>query len=40
MKHDLTQGSNRLTIEIVGSNPKAVKKHMFGLDYVQLVPKP
>lgn len=36
---DLPRGSNRLTIEITGANPNAVKKHMFGLDYLQLVPK-
>ena len=37
---DLSAGANRLTIEIVGANDKAVKKHMFGLDYLQLLPKP
>ena len=26
-----------LTVEVVGSNPKAIKSHMFGLDYVKLV---
>jgi putative heme-binding domain-containing protein len=32
--HELTAGKHRLTIEIVGANPKAVKAYMFGLDYV------
>ena len=31
---ELTAGKHRLTFEIVGSNPKAVKAYMFGLDYV------
>ncbi|MCP4456170.1 MAG: DUF2961 domain-containing protein [Planctomycetes bacterium] len=31
---DLAAGSNRLTITMVGANPKAVKRHMFGLDYL------
>ncbi|MBN2476546.1 MAG: DUF2961 domain-containing protein [Pirellulales bacterium] len=35
---ELSAGPHRLTIEIVGSNPKAVKRHMFGLDYVKLEP--
>ena len=34
--HDLTQGTHKLTVEIVGANPKAVKSYMFGLDYVTL----
>ncbi len=38
--YELPKGPNRLTIEITGTNPKAVKKFMFGLDYIQLVPKP
>lgn len=33
---DLTGGPNRLVVEIVGSNEKAVKKHMFGLDHLLL----
>lgn len=36
---DLTTGENRLEIVITGANPKAVKKHMFGLDYVLLTKK-
>jgi hypothetical protein len=34
--HDLAAGTHRLTIHIVGANPKAVKSHMFGLDYLKL----
>lgn len=33
----LTQGEHRLTLRIVGANPRAVKSHMTGLDYVRLV---
>ena len=32
----LKKGSNRLVIEIVGANDRAVKRHMFGLDYLLL----
>lgn len=35
---DLQEGTNRLEVRIVGSNPSAVKKHMFGLDYLLLEP--
>lgn len=35
---DLKQGSNQFTAEIVGSNEKAIKRHMFGLDYLKLEP--
>jgi hypothetical protein len=38
--YDLTKGSHRLTLEIVGANEKAVKAYMAGLDYVKLEPKP
>jgi putative heme-binding domain-containing protein len=34
--HDLKAGPHKLTIEIVGANPKAVKAYMCGLDYVYL----
>jgi putative membrane-bound dehydrogenase-like protein len=34
----LSQGAHRMTFEIVGSNPAAVKNHMVGVDYVRLVP--
>jgi len=37
--HQLDRGTRRLTIQIVGANPKAVKSYMFGLDYVRLVPQ-
>ena len=36
--HDLSAGKHKLTIEITGANPKAVKAYMFGLDYVKLDP--
>jgi len=36
---ELSAGRHTLTVEVVGSNPKAVKSHMFGLDYVKLVPQ-
>ena len=37
---DLKQGGNTLVVEIIGANEKAIKKHMFGLDYLQLTPAP
>ena len=33
---DLTQGQNKLTVEIIGANEQAIKAYMFGLDYVLL----
>ncbi len=36
---ELPKGTNRLTVTITGANEKAVKKYMFGLDYLLLVPK-
>ena len=38
---ELPEGPNRLVVEIVGMNKseKAVPRHMFGLDYLQLLPK-
>ncbi len=33
--HELSAGENRLTAEIVGTNEKAVKRYMFGLDYLR-----
>jgi len=36
--HQLTAGPHRLTAEIVGANPKAVPRHMFGIDYLKLDP--
>jgi hypothetical protein len=35
---ELTAGDHKLTVEIMGSNDKAVKSFMFGLDYVKLDP--
>jgi hypothetical protein len=37
---ELPQGANRLCVQIVGSNEKAIKRHMFGLDYLLLNPRP
>ena len=36
---DLKRGTRKLTVEIVGANPKAKKAFMFGLDYLKLTPK-
>ena len=36
--HDLTAGQHRLTVEIVGANPQAVKAYMFGIDRIELKP--
>ncbi len=35
---ELTAGVHKLSVEILGANPKAVKSYMFGLDYVRLQP--
>lgn len=35
---ELHKGQNELSVEIVGRNPRAVDRYMFGLDYVRLVP--
>jgi len=34
----LTAGKHRLTFEVVGANPAAVKSYMVALDYVRLIP--
>ena len=34
---DLSKGSHKLSAEIIGTNPKAEKAYMFGLDYIRLV---
>jgi putative membrane-bound dehydrogenase-like protein len=34
----LPKGEIQLTAEIIGSNAKAVKLYMFGLDYIRLIP--
>jgi hypothetical protein len=33
---DLIQGTNRLTVEVVGIHPEAIPRQMFGLDYLKL----
>jgi hypothetical protein len=33
---DLKAGVNQLQIELVGAHEKAIKRHMFGLDYLKL----
>jgi hypothetical protein len=38
-RHELSPGNHKLTIEIDGANPSAIKAYMVGLDYVHLVPK-
>ena len=30
----LKQGANEMKITLTGANPRAVKRHMFGLDYL------
>ena len=35
-KRQLTAGEHKLSIEIIGANPKAIKNYMAGLDYVKL----
>jgi hypothetical protein len=37
---DLKQGVNRLKVEIVGANENAIKRYMFGLDYLKLIAQP
>jgi hypothetical protein len=37
---DLRQGDNEFTATVTGANDKAVKDHMFGLDYLRLDPLP
>lgn len=36
----LKQGLNKLVVRIVGANPQAIKRHMFGLDYLLLKKSP
>lgn len=36
---ELTAGRHRLTVEITGAHPQAIKAYMFGLDYVKLEPR-
>ena len=35
--HKLTAGTHKLTLEITGANPEAVKSYMAGVDYVKFV---
>jgi len=35
--HELSAGEHRLTVQITGANPKAVRSFMVGLDYVKLL---
>ena len=37
--HTLTAGDHQFKVEITGANPQAVKRHMFGLDYLKLEPE-
>jgi hypothetical protein len=37
-QRELSQGEHRLTVEIVGTNPAAKPRYMFGLDYLKLEP--
>jgi D-arabinan exo alpha-(1,3)/(1,5)-arabinofuranosidase (non-reducing end) len=39
-EHELAAGEHRLTVEIKGANPRALKAYMTGLDYVKLEPMP
>jgi putative heme-binding domain-containing protein len=36
--HHLSAGEHRLSFEIIGANPRAIKSHMVGVDFVQLTP--
>ncbi|MCA9267032.1 MAG: c-type cytochrome, partial [Planctomycetales bacterium] len=38
--HALAAGEHRVTVEITGAHPDAVKAYMFGLDYLLLVERP
>ena len=35
---ELAKGKHKLSFKIVGTNPKALKRYMVGLDYVRLQP--
>ena len=37
--HKLKSGTQKLSIEILGANPKALKRYMVGLDFIKLTPK-
>lgn len=34
--HEFSEGNHTLTVEILGTNPKAITNFMFGLDYIKL----
>jgi hypothetical protein len=36
--HQLKAGDRQLTVEIKGANEQAIKRHMFGLDYLKFEP--
>ena len=36
--NELASGNHRITFEIVGANPEAVKAYMLAVDYIRLVP--
>ncbi|MEX2300129.1 MAG: prenyltransferase/squalene oxidase repeat-containing protein [Bryobacterales bacterium] len=36
--HELANGTNRLTVKMIGSNADADPNHIFGIDYVKLEP--
>ncbi|MGA2662054.1 MAG: glycoside hydrolase family 172 protein, partial [Verrucomicrobiota bacterium] len=38
-RRDLAAGQHKLTLEIVGANPKAIPSYMAGLDYIKLDPE-
>ncbi|RME92435.1 MAG: DUF2961 domain-containing protein, partial [Verrucomicrobia bacterium] len=38
--HRLEAGNHRLIVTLVGHNPQALKKGMFGLDYLRLIAQP
>ncbi|OXU14689.1 glycoside hydrolase family 172 protein [Sedimentisphaera salicampi] len=37
-KAEIRKGENEIEVQIKGANQKAVKRHMFGLDYIKLMP--
>ncbi|MCG8306914.1 MAG: DUF2961 domain-containing protein [Cytophagales bacterium] len=37
-KYTLTKGEHQLKIVIKGANPSAIKKYMFGIDYIDVIP--
>jgi hypothetical protein len=37
---ELNKGENHIIADVIGANEKAVKKYMFGLDYIRLDPAP